>query len=471
LALLNRKIQDLFEKRGKIYYHQRMKIKLFFFLISLLLFVFFFPFAKESERESIEKAKILFRKLQEEKQKEIAWKNLSLNKFLQPDFFEKIKNVLIEDKQDFLLVDLSAKKLTLFEKGVLKKEYQILSIGKEGSFWETPTGLFQIEKKFKNAFSNMGQVYMPYSLLFQGNFFIHGWPYYPDGTPVSSQFSGGCIRLANKDAKEIFEMVKIGTPVLIFESKNFEDNFSYTLRLPQVSAKNYLAVDLKNNFIFLAQDLEERLPIASITKLVSALVATEYINLWKKIEIIKSDLIYTSKPRLKEGETWTGFDLLYPLLLESSNEAAKAISRFLGEKNFVEAMNKKAKAMGMESAYFVDPAGISPENQASLKDLYLLSRYLYFNRHFILDITKGKIYHHLITKNFKDLKNLNCFSENENFVGGKIGKTKEAQETALSILEVEFKGEKRPIAIFVLGSADACKDSEEILNWIKNNFN
>ena len=311
---------------------------------------------------------------------------------------------------------------------------------------------------------------MPYSLLFQGNFFIHGWPYFPDGTPVSSTFSGGCIRLSNDDAKEIFEEVEIGTPVLIFDSSFFGDNFTYQLKPPEISAKAYLAVDLKSNFIFLEKNKKEVLPIASITKLITALVATEYINLWKEISIIKSDLISTSRPRLKVGEIWTGFDLLYPLLVESSNEAAKAISRFLGEEKFIETMNKKAKSLGMENAHFEDPAGISPENKASLEDLYFLAKYLYFNRRFILDITRGKIYSDLITKNFKDLKNLNCFSGNENFVGGKIGKTPEAGGTSISILEVEFRGEKRPIAILVLGSLNVCEDSEKILEWIRNSF-
>ena len=446
-----------------------MKVKFSFFLIFLIIITCFLPWSKESEKESIEKAKILFRKFQEETQKEILWKNLSLDKFLKVDFFENIKNSLIDDRQDFLLVNLSLKKLSFFEKGVLKKEYQILSIGKEGCFWETPTGFFQIEKKFKNAFSNMGQVYMPYSLLFQGNFFIHGWPYYPNGTPVSSQFSGGCIRLSNSDAKEIFEMVKVGTPVLIFSSENLEDKFSFELKVPPLSAKAHLAVDLKSNFLFSGENLEKNYPIASITKLVSALVATEYINLWKKIKILPEDIIFTSIPRLKVGELWTGFDLLYLLLNESSNEAAQALSRFLGKEYFVQMMNKKAKSLGMENSYFKDPSGISLENQSSPKDLYLLAKYLYFNRTFILNLTKGTLYPHLTMRKIENLKNFNCFFGKDYLLGGKIGKMKQ-EETSLSIVEIEFKQEKRPIAIIVLGSKDACKDSQKILDWIEQTF-
>ena len=444
------------------------KLIFLFLIVFLFLLGLFFPFHKTNLQEKIEKIKFILVQYQE---KEFPnFQAFSLDRFLNYDFFSQARNTLIEEKVDFLLVDLSNKELQFFEKGKLKKTYKVLSIGRRGSFWETPTGFYQVERKIKNAFSRMGGVYMPYSLLFQGNFYIHGWPYFPDGTPVSSTFSGGCIRLSNDDAKEIFEMVEVGTPILIFDSSFFGDNFAYQFKSPEISAKAYLAADLKSNFIFLEKNKEEVLPIASITKLITALVATEYINLWKEISIIKSDLVSTSRPRLKVGEIWTGFDLLYPLLLESSNEAAKAISRFLGEEKFIEAMNKKAKSLGMKSAHFEDPAGISPENKASLEDLYFLAKYLYFNRRFILDITRGKVYPELITKSLKDLKNLNCFSKNEDFVGGKIGKTPEAGGTSISILELEFRGEKRPIVILVLGSSNVCEESEKILEWIKNFF-
>ncbi len=389
---------------------------------------------------------------------------------IENDFFERVKKELVKEKSDFLLVNLSEKRIDFFEKGNFKKSYQILAFGKEGSFWETPVGFYQVEAKIQNVFSSFGQVYMPFSLQFQGNFFIHGWPYYPNGQPVASTFSGGCIRLSTSDAEEIFKEVKIGTPILIIENSFLKDNFSYQLKKPEISAKAYLAADLKSNFVFLEKNSKEALPIASISKLMSALVATEYINLWQKIEIKESDLIFTSRPRLKVGEFWTGFDLLYPLLTESSNEAAKALSRFLREDKFIELMNKKTKAIGLKTAYFKDSFGGNKENIASPEDLFSLAKYLYNNRRFVLDISRGKIYSHLIAKDFKDLKNFNCFFEKENFVGGKVGQTTEAQEVLLSIFELEFKKEKRPIVIVVLGSEDNCRDGEKILEWVEKNY-
>lgn len=445
-------------------------LTLIIFSIGLILIGYFY---KKSETEN---------KIYQQKIKKIAEilkkKEMPLEKFqfgsypalIENNFFEEVKNELIKEKIDFLLINLSEKNLIFFEKGNLKRSYPVLSIGKEGSFWETPAGFYQVEAKDKKIFSSSGKVWMPYSLQFQGNFFIHGWPYYPNGKPVSSEFSGGCIRLSTEDAKEIFEKVKVGTPILITEDDFWPDNFSYQLKIPEIDAEEYLVADLKNNFIFLEKDSEKIVPIASITKLMTALVACEYINLWGEIKIKESDLIFTSKPRLIPGQIYNSFDLLYLLLMESSNEAAKSLSRFLGEENFVEIMNKKAKNLGMRNTEFKDCWGGSPENLSNAKDLFILAKYLYYNRKFILDISKGEIFHDLISKNFSDLKNFNCLYNEKNFIGGKTGKIKAAKETSLSIFEIEFKKEKRPIMILVLGSDDCCSDTKKILEWIKNNY-
>lgn len=455
-----------------------MKRKIFLTLFSIIVFLFlvfflgwYFYLIKEAGGQN-------FQKKIEKIANIIHSKGLTSEKFqfgsfpslIESDFFKKVKEELIKEKLDFFIVDLSKKRLEFFERGEFKKSYSVLAIGKEGSFWETPVGFYQVEAKFRNAYSRLGNVYMPYSLQFQGNFFIHGWPYYPNGQEVSSNFSGGCIRLSNEDAKEIFEKVKVGTPILITEDSFLKDNFSYQLKLPEISAKAFWVADLKSNFVFLEKNSEEVLPIASITKLMSALVATEYINLWEKIEIRESDLIFTSRPRLKAGQRWSGFDLLYPLLTESSNETAKALARFLGESNFVDLMNKKAKAIGLEKTHFEDNFGGGDGNLSSAKDLFFLAKYLYNNRHFLLDISRGKIYHHLISKYLNDLKNFNCFSEKENFIGGKVGKTTKAGEVLLSIFEIEFGKEKRPIVIVVLGSVDSCGDGEKILTWLEKTF-
>lgn len=387
------------------------------------------------------------------------------------DFFNATKDKLIADKINFIEADLSAMKLKIHKDGLIVKEISILAKGKEGSWWETPVGLYKIESKEKDHFSSFGKVYQPWSLAFQGNFFIHGWPYYPDGTPVSASYSGGCIRLSSEDAKEIFDLAEKGMPVLVFDKKFESDNFVHQRKSLTLAANNYLAADIKSNFVFLEKSSDSPAPIASITKLITALVASEYINMEKNVVIDKEMIVKTSLPRLKPGQKFSVFDLLHPLLLESSNEAAQALMNSLGQNYFVRLMNNKAKSLGMENAKIVDASGGGNENIATAKDLFNLAKYIYNNRRFIFKITAGKLNNTAYGESsFTDLKNFNVFNDNPSFVGGKIGKTEAARETMLAVFELEFDGGKRPVAVIVLGSLEVEKDVLQILNYLKNNY-
>ncbi len=454
-----------------------MKLKLFVILLIVILlslsFVFYLRYKDlrltfENRRNKLKDVIALIKK---EKIPLPKYQFGVLPSYLDASFFEKVKKSLENKKLDFILVNLDSKKLFFYKKGHLERTFNVLTIGKIGSFWETPAGFYEIESKSKKAFSSIGHVYMPYSMEFQGNFFIHGWPYYPNGIPVSSKFSGGCIRMATKDAAILFKLVNIGTPVLVVKNQFNRENSTYKLKYPKISAKAFLAADLKNNFIFSELSSSSTYPVASITKLITALTATEYINLWKTITFKETDQIFTSLPRLKIGEKYTAFDLLYPLLTESSNEAALTIADFLGRKRFVLSMNEKSRSIGMINSRFVDPYGGSGDDRASLDDLFQLGRYLYFNRKFILNITKGKNYDYLISKKFSNLKNFNCFIEDKDFIGGKIGKTYIAGETMLAIFNIDFNNQKRPIFITVLNSEDACSDVRVLKDWIKTSFN
>ena len=102
--------------------------------------------------------------------------------------------------------------------------------------------------------------------------------------------------------------------------------------MPSILAPIYLAADLQNNHVFTSKDSTKEVPIASITKLMTALVTTEYINLDNTATVPKEAIIYTSKARLKPGMKLTIYQLLFPLLMESSNEAAETIARYYGRK-------------------------------------------------------------------------------------------------------------------------------------------
>lgn len=388
-----------------------------------------------------------------------------------PDFFGKVKQQFIDDKASFIEADLTTMKLQVFKDGALSFEVPINSKGHEGSWWETPAGLYKIELKEKARFSGMGHVWMPWAMEFQGNFFIHGRTYYPDGTLTSKTYTGGCIRLDTDDAKRVYDAVDIGTPVLVFEHSFSPDNFTYNDAVPSILAPIYLAADLQNNHVFTSKDSTKEVPIASITKLMTALVTTEYINLDNTATVPKEAIIYTSKARLKPGMKLTIYQLLFPLLMESSNEAAETIARYYGRENFIKHMNEKAASIGMTHSRFADPSGASENNISTAEDLFMLAKYIYNNRSFIFNITSGKVKNSAYgTSGFSDLGNFNDFVDNEYFFGGKNGKTTAASESNLSVFEFPVGQTKRPVVTIVLKSPNEKVDSETLVEHTLINF-
>ena len=388
------------------------------------------------------------------------------------DYFQKIRNGMIESKASFIEADLSVMKLRVYIDGSIAKEVPIATKGREGSWWETPAGIYKIESKKSNHFSSIGKVYQPWSMVFQGNFFIHGWPYYKDGTPVSSSYSGGCIRLKTEDAKIVYDLAAVGMPVLVYEKDFSKDNFDYKQQGPSLTASQYLMADLKSDYVILGKDISKQAPIASITKLITSLVAAEHINLDKEIIVPARELASTSKPRLKAGQKVTIYNLMFPLLLESSNEAAQVISDQTGMVRFVDLMNQKARALGMTSSVFADPAGSQAGNISTPEDLFALAKYIYNNRSFVWKISSGNVGASAYGETtFKDLKNFNLIpGVYDKFVGGKIGKTTAAGETYMGVFEVSVREEKRPIFVAVLNSSDLYGDIQKIFEYFHSTF-
>lgn len=388
-----------------------------------------------------------------------------------PDFFNKVKNQFIEAKTTFIEVDLTRMIAYVYKDGVSVLEVPVKTKGKAGSWWETPAGLYRIETKEKTHYSTIGHVTQPWSMQFQGNFFIHGIPYYDDGTPVASTFSGGCVRLENEDAKKIFDTIAIGTPILVSEKDFSSDNFSYTEIKPTIQAESFLYADLNNNFVFLKKNESQILPAGFATKLMTALVATEYINIEKTTKVSEESIVPTSVPRLSADMKINIYQLLFPLLRESSNEAGEAVANAYGRNLFIKHMNEKAKAIGMTNTTFVDPTGVSPENVSTAEDMFMLAKYIYNNRSFIFNITSGKVRTNTYGESiFSNLGNSNSLSGEKFFFGG-IGDEKNTdKQSNLSVLEIKIGTTTRPVFFASLLSNDARGDIINGLEYLQKNY-
>lgn len=377
-----------------------------------------------------------------------------------------------------ILVNLQEQKLFLFEEGEPVGKYEVASIGRAGSAWETPVGVYQVKLKEANHFSSIGRVWMPWSLHFYGNFFIHGWPYYPSGQPVASGFSGGCIRLSQEEARAVYDFAGVETPVIIYGSETApiltaQSYYYWSVKKPlppDLSAESFLAADLDSGDVLLQKNAEQVLPIASISKLVTALVSLEVVNQFQETRISEEAVSSEgSAGGLRAGETITTAELIYPLLLESSNDAAEALAEHFGRRRFIEKMNEKIQAIGLLSTRFEDPSGLSSGNVSSGSDLFRLARFLYQNKRHILEITSqpaaSSPTHHWINNN-RFVKSGNSF-----YLGGKTGYTDEADKTFLGIFSLPLSEfERRQIVIIILGAENREEDAGTILKYLSENI-
>lgn len=136
-------------------------------------------------------------------------------------------------------------------------------------------------------------------------------------------------------------------------------------------------LDQNTNEVLFSKNPQAVLPIASITKLMTALVVVEAgLSLDEKLTVTEEDIDTekNTRSRLAVGTTLTRGEMLHLALMASENRAANALGRHYpgGLSAFVAAMNAKAVSLGMADTHYVEPTGLSSRNQSSAKDLATL---------------------------------------------------------------------------------------------------
>jgi serine-type D-Ala-D-Ala endopeptidase (penicillin-binding protein 7) len=136
-------------------------------------------------------------------------------------------------------------------------------------------------------------------------------------------------------------------------------------------------LDQDTNEVLFSKNPQAVLPIASITKLMTALVVVEAgLSLDEKLTVTNEDIDTekNTRSRLAVGTTLTRGEMLHLALMASENRAANALGRNFpgGLPAFVATMNAKAASLGMADTHYVEPTGLSSRNQSSAKDLATL---------------------------------------------------------------------------------------------------
>ena len=230
----------------------------------------------------------------------------------------------------------------------------------------------------------------------------------------------------------------------------------------------------------------KKLPIASLSKLMTAYAALEHYNLEETIIISKEAVNQEGNfGKLNPGDKLRVKDLLYIILMESSNDAAYALAEAAGQEGFIALMNLEAKKMGLHETKFFNPTGLDPDNlseqgnYSTCEDLVkfiaeLLKKPLIWEilslPEFDLYLPNGTFHHQL--ENTNELLKPAGLATEENqqpkwspkIIGGKTGWTPEARGCLILVLQAPKQSGY--LINVILGSQDRFEEMKKLTDWV-----
>ena len=256
------------------------------------------------------------------------------------------------------------------------------------------------------------------------------------------------------------------TLVVFKDSENTLPKRNWATPFLELKAEVALAIRTDGSRVYYNKNIEIQRPVASLTKLMTAIIVLENYDL---DEVIKIPLNAVRREGatgdLKPDESITVRSLLNIMLIDSSNDAAFALAEKRAD--FVSLMNKKAKELGLVNTHFSNPDGLDePGNYSSALDVekifnYLINKYpeafeILKTKNMVVYSADGKIEHRL--KNTNEL-----FDKMNEVVAGKTGYTSEAGGSLILLT-------KDNIITVVLGSPDRFGESEKLIQWLKSAY-
>lgn len=246
--------------------------------------------------------------------------------------------------------------------------------------------------------------------------------------------------------------------------------------------------------ILFEKETNKKLPIASLTKLMTADIVLENYDLSQEIEISKAAVSQESEfGNLKIGEKFLVKDLMYPLLMESSNDAAYGLAELYparigyaegiaggGVESFVELMNLKAQDLGLFDTSFMNPTGLDPDslnelgNYSTVQDLAKLIENLLLEKPLIWEILSTSqfnlyspdgVFHHKLL-NTNELLRQDGWANN--IIGGKTGWTPKAK--GCLVLVIKAPNSNSYVINVILGSEDRFGAMKKMIEWINTAY-
>ena len=237
------------------------------------------------------------------------------------------------------------------------------------------------------------------------------------------------------------------------------------------SARSAILMDIDNNRILYSENIDEIRSVASISKIMTAVIAIESGRL-NDIVIVGDEIksAYGSGIYIQIGEELTLQDLVYGLMLRSGNDAALAIAKYVGGSvdNFVKTMNQKAKEIGMSKTTFNNPSGLDEEkgNYSTTRDMAILTSYA-MKLDDYKTITGTKKYNLKTNKNTYSWINKNKLLTSYKYsTGGKTGFTEIARRTLVSTATKDNIN----LVVVTLNDGNDWKDHQNLFEYGFSNY-
>lgn len=246
--------------------------------------------------------------------------------------------------------------------------------------------------------------------------------------------------------------------------------FGSSTNAPQITAEGVIFIDTKNGKVLFSKNPNQRLPIASLVKVMTVLVALEHKNMDDQYTIsTHAQDMEPDKMLLIAGEKLTLKELLDGIFLVSANDAAEVIAEGTvgGREEFVKLMNDQTKLLGMKDSFFANPTGLDEDDKnsySSAYDLAILTRYLIRNYPEVVNISKEEHIFLPQTETHQDYdmySGINLLTTYPGVVGFKTGYTPEA---GLTLITLARKGGHEVLGV-LLGSGDRRDEARELLDY------
>lgn len=232
-----------------------------------------------------------------------------------------------------------------------------------------------------------------------------------------------------------------------------------------VSAASFVVFDQQTGTIFASKDTDTVHPIASVTKLITASIFYGYPDLDATTTIQWSDVnTEGAAGDLHPQQVYTYRNLLYPLLLSSSNDAATAMLRV--HPSLLKDMHAYVASLGLQKTSFVDTSGLSEHNVSTVHELSVIALDLFKTQPHIFDITRL----HQFVGIYTGWINNNPMVAEQGYRGGKHGYTEEANRTIVSFFDEKLaSGQTRTIGYVLLGSENLQQDMGLLRAQVRTN--